>query len=164
MPSCSSCKAVKPVTEFYRARDKSSGHMSQCKQCISKYFQSNAGKAARKRASKRYHSTPKGREVHRDAHRRYRETLKYKAAFARYRAENTEKRKAQIGVMNALARGDLVRPSICSLCHDPCTPHGHHPDYTKPLDVVWLCHNCHVLTHQVITLLCQKRQQLGAPQ
>lgn len=26
----------------------------------------------------------------------------------------------------------------------------HHPDYTKPLSVLWLCQPCHLLLHQVL--------------
>jgi hypothetical protein len=24
---------------------------------------------------------------------------------------------------------------------------GHHPDYQKPMEVTWLCHDCHQLQH-----------------
>jgi hypothetical protein len=39
--------------------------------------------------------------------------------------------------LNAAVRsGDIVRPSICAKCKEPCKPHGHHEDYLKPYDVV----------------------------
>lgn len=56
----------------------------------------------------------------------------------------------------ALRRGELVRASHCSRCGavdarkpevKPSKIHrrieGHHPDYLKPLEVVWLCSVCH---------------------
>lgn len=45
--------------------------------------------------------------------------------------------------LRAIARGFLVRPSACSKCGKGCCPHGHHPDYDKPVEVVWLCAACH---------------------
>ncbi len=51
--------------------------------------------------------------------------------------------------MVALARknGILVRPKKCSKCLAITTPVAHHPDYAKPLQVVWLCDSCHAKTH-----------------
>ena len=55
----------------------------------------------------------------------------------------------------ALQKGILVKPVKCSLCGD--TPisakdgrsliHGHHEDYKKPLDVIWVCQKCHYKIH-----------------
>ena len=41
----------------------------------------------------------------------------------------------------------LVRPKKCSRCKKIKALHAHHPDYNKPLDVVWLCSYCHGLEH-----------------
>jgi hypothetical protein len=51
---------------------------------------------------------------------------------------------------NAMAAGKITKPSSCSRCG--CIPRqseldGHHPDYDRPLDIVWLCSNCHVNEH-----------------
>lgn len=50
----------------------------------------------------------------------------------------------------ALREGRLERPDTCSRCgsdggEQPI--HGHHPDYSRPLDVVWLCSTCHGAAH-----------------
>ena len=34
----------------------------------------------------------------------------------------------------------------CAHCNDPNTER-HHPDYSKPLEIVWLCRSCHLLLH-----------------
>jgi hypothetical protein len=59
----------------------------------------------------------------------------------------------------ALARGVLVRPSMCETCGGPGEPfkdgrspiQAHHPDYNRPLDVMWLCQPCHHKWHQTNT-------------
>jgi hypothetical protein len=50
-------------------------------------------------------------------------------------------------VMNALNSKKLVRPRNCSVCHKPCKPQAHHFDYSKPLEVVWVCKACHTEFH-----------------
>lgn len=54
----------------------------------------------------------------------------------------------------ARQRGEIVAPTRCDRCHQkPPTRIGetwtaldaHHPDYSKPLDVQWLCHWCHLI-------------------
>jgi hypothetical protein len=55
---------------------------------------------------------------------------------------------AHKAVTLALQHGDLLRPKNCEACgqhHTRIT--AHHEDYSKPLDVVWLCPSCHHHTH-----------------
>lgn len=47
----------------------------------------------------------------------------------------------------ALRRGEIVAPATCSRCGAEGRIHGHHEDYAKPLEVVWLCGSCHGARH-----------------
>jgi hypothetical protein len=55
----------------------------------------------------------------------------------RWRANNPEKVRAHSRVAHAVRRGDLVRQP-CEECGSTET-HAHHDDYSKPLEVRWLC-------------------------
>lgn len=59
------------------------------------------------------------------------------------------KAAARSAVSTALLSGTLRRPEACEDCGTPGAPHGHHHDYTKPLDVRWLCMKCHMKAHAV---------------
>jgi hypothetical protein len=58
-----------------------------------------------------------------------------------------ERRDAAVAVRRAVKSGELMRPEACSHCGVTCTPHAHHDDYGKPLDVRWLCVRCHRRHH-----------------
>lgn len=48
----------------------------------------------------------------------------------------------------AILHGDLVRPDTCSRCGQPhAIIEAHHHDYSLPLDVEWLCRDCHLKLH-----------------
>lgn len=48
----------------------------------------------------------------------------------------------------ALRSGELVPASECAWCGDASRRiQGHHPDYNRPLMVVWLCDRCHSQHH-----------------
>lgn len=61
------------------------------------------------------------------------------------------KDKARWRLYRAIKRGEVVKPTHCSRCEKQ-TPsgrlHGHHADYSKPLDVIWVCFYCHGLVHR----------------
>jgi hypothetical protein len=69
----------------------------------------------------------------------------------RYRELNGEKKKAQRRVRDAVGRGEIERER-CEVCGEG-KAQGHHRDYEKPLEVVWLCAICHKLVHRLLNNL-----------
>lgn len=62
----------------------------------------------------------------------------------KWRAANPEKLRAHRKVSNAVLRGRLAKSDRCQLCWE-VKPRieAHHEDYSKVLEVVWLCYGCH---------------------
>ena len=56
------------------------------------------------------------------------------------------KTKAGRHIRNRVASGKIKRES-CVICGNEKTV-GHHYDYSKPLDVYWLCHKHHLELHR----------------
>jgi hypothetical protein len=56
---------------------------------------------------------------------------------------------AHEAVAQAIEDGLLARPSACEVCGVGPDRHlvYHHPDYTRPLDVIPLCASCHARVH-----------------
>lgn len=52
---------------------------------------------------------------------------------------------AQLRLQRAVRGGKILRPPQCDRCSKPCKPDAHHHDYAKPLDVEWLCRQCHMV-------------------
>src|SRR3990172_5706848 len=61
----------------------------------------------------------------------------YMRKYSKRTPEIMAKQKARQDLCNAVARG-LVKKKSCEVCSNKKT-HGHHPDYSKPLEVIWLC-------------------------
>jgi hypothetical protein len=57
-----------------------------------------------------------------------------------------EKFNARQAVHRAVKSGRLVR-GPCEECGATENVQGHHDDYSKPLDVRWLCPTCHAKEH-----------------
>lgn len=66
-----------------------------------------------------------------------------------WRANHPEKRSAHQAVQTAIRNGSLVKQP-CAVCGSDERIHGHHDDYTKPLEVVWLCHKHHMERHSML--------------
>jgi len=77
-----------------------------------------------------------------DSQRRHRtEGTEYQRS---YRQQHPERYLAWGAVKRALKSGRLVRPTVCEKCgRDGLRIEASHDDYSKPLDVKWLCVPCH---------------------
>lgn len=61
---------------------------------------------------------------------------------------NLKQHKARIALNQAVKRGTVERQP-CEICDEPKTD-GHHADYSKPLEVQWLCRDHHVQVHEMV--------------
>lgn len=79
---------------------------------------------------------------------RIRHKVRHNALARMWREKNRHKTKAHRLVASAIKSGMLVKPELCDQCNaNDSRLHAHHADYSKPLDVVWLCNSCHSKLH-----------------
>jgi ribosomal protein S27AE len=67
---------------------------------------------------------------------------------ASWRKRNPLKKRAHTLVRKAVARGVLRRPSHCEECGAKKFVYAHHDDYFRPLEVRWMCPECHRQHHK----------------
>jgi hypothetical protein len=132
MKKCFKCGKRKPIEQFYKHSQMDDGHLGKCIEC------------AKQDAKTRYHD-PKNREKIQAYERSRFNTPHRKKKYLEYqrtrRAKWPEKTKARELVRKALLSGQLVKEP-CRICGD-VNVQAHHTDYSKPLDVQWLCFTHH---------------------
>jgi len=135
MKRCFKCGQVKPVDEFYRHPGMADGRLGKCKECT------------KRDVSQHYYATiDHQREYECLRNQRPERRAKKREYLQRQIARNPEKRRAHNAVANAIRDGRLI-PHPCQECGTP-SAEAHHPDYLKPLDIVWLCLKCHRAEHK----------------
>jgi len=77
------------------------------------------------------------------------------------RALRRVKTSANTKVATALRKGELVRPDVCEKCAGSGDIDAHHPDYSKPLEVEWLCRKCHYQQHRGPFEMAAKKRYRG---
>ncbi len=74
----------------------------------------------------------------------------YTTSMTNYNAEWRKRNPVKVAAHTILAhavRSGKIQPQPCLRCGMP-KAHGHHTDYSKPLDVTWLCSKCHKREHR----------------
>ena len=95
----------------------------------------------------------KCKECHKAQMLVYYNTPEYRAKNAKYQRtrlavkENYAKHAARTALGYALRMGRVAKADFCTICGSDQEIEGHHEDHSKPLEVVWLCRNCHVKYH-----------------
>ena len=164
---CNQCGKRKIIYDFYRKTGKLDSFWNECKKCTNKqhrkYRKENAQRLRlfdRKRSKlpyrikqlKEYHKTEEYKESHKKADLKWRinnlekHKRSNKKAYLKWIKNNPEKIKAKQAVYNALRSKKLFKEP-CKECGNMKDIQGHHEDYSKPLEVTWLCIVCHVKIH-----------------
>lgn len=119
---CKNCGISKDIHDFYKCKKMKDGHFNSCKECYKK-------------------SVLKNRVAHIEYYREYdrrrgnRQTKEY---LSEYRKKFPLKYKATRMVSNAIRDKKLFKMP-CEICGADKRTHAHHDDYSKPLNVRWLC-------------------------
>ena len=136
MKTCFKCQRSLPLEEFYRHPQMADGHLGKCKDCTKRDVGMN--RVAR---HEKYVEYDRVRGTGARAERSAR-------ASAEWEARHPEARRAHSAVARAVRAGTLVRRP-CEVC-GAAKVLAHHDDYTKPLDVRWLCQSCHKSHHAAV--------------
>ena len=88
---------------------------------------------------KKYRQTEEGKKARRKAAQKYR---------------NAHKDRIYCGHQIAwrIQRGKIIRPTECMSCGNTGFVEAHHPNYSQPLNIVWLCLSCHRDIHNAKTI------------
>lgn len=163
---CFKCLRVLPLDDFYKHPQMADGRLNKCKECTKK--DTKANREARKEYYDEYdrqrNQIPERRdyiarnyrrlkaedpERFKEYRRRYEQasTEKRKETLREYRQKNPLKTNARQAVRRAVLRGKLMRQP-CQVCGATDKVQAHHHDYSKPLDVEWLCPKHHGEEHR----------------
>lgn len=150
--TCFKCNQEKPLADFYKHKAMSDGHVNKCKECNKVDVREN---------------TLKNQEYYRDYHRKKAMLPKYvqqrkdnaerwkadpelrerkNKLSAQWREKNNVKRSAHLLVQYAVRSKKLAKQP-CEICGNKKVD-AHHDDYTKPLEVRWLCKKHHSEHHK----------------
>lgn len=124
---CQRCKAAARSRRWYQAKTGDERKELRSRRNLD---------ADRERDRRRYHDDPDRR--------------KYVSERAKaWRKENPLASRAHVAVFKALKNGTLERGTECDQSDESCCGDlsAHHDDYTKPLEVRWLCRSHHTRYH-----------------
>lgn len=132
---CFKCNEEKNLNKFYVHKEMYDGHFNKCKKCIKedvlKYRKENIKKI-------RQYDRERAKLPHRRA-----ESVK---RTKEYRQRYPEKHKAHQLVAHSLKIGNIIKQP-CAVCNSTERIEAHHPNYSEPLNVVWLCSAHHSAVH-----------------
>jgi len=114
-----------------------------------KSYEKHKEEIAKRRAEKR--RTKEAREKNRNRQREWQRENVTKAGrvTSEWKKKNPQKSAAHALVCWATKTGILKRSDVCEECGIKCKTQGHHEDYMKPMDVIWVCKDCHSKKHRI---------------
>lgn len=151
---CGKCGAFLPKDQFYKNKRTLLGIKSECKSCHTRTTVDSRDKDRARDANREYMRRARKRnpDVFRDRERN----------LSRSREKN-ERWHARYQLNLAVRRGEIVRPDKCSQCgRSDLKIQAHHNNYDEPLQVEWLCSECHGEEHRTVWVVEFKRLDTDA--
>jgi len=146
---CFKCGKIKPLTDFYKHPRMADGRVNKCKECNKKDVQDNYQVNI-----EHFREYDRGRLnlLHRIKMREdYAKTEQGLASGNRAKKawinRNPEKREAHT-ILEYAVKSGKIKKLPCEVCGSIKRIHGHHNDYNKPLEVIWLCPKHHKEYHK----------------
>lgn len=146
---CRVCKVEKPISEMAKDRRTITGYISRCASCklvVDRAYKETHRQQIRERDRLRYPPSERRAEERRRFAREHPDVVRAAALAQR----GTDKVRARDALRYAVRSGRIAKPSSCQDCgRSDLVIHGHHHDYAKPLEVVWVCRLCHSRLHRL---------------
>jgi hypothetical protein len=159
MLTCSRCKQEKDEDDFYSNRSSPTGRSQWCRRCFNEYMKKRRAEnpGMKSAEGKKYRLKYPGRSTINNKKYLKSHPAKRREKKKRYKLRHPEKDKAREAIHRAVRYNKIDKPKTCSMLSAECKGKidGHHSDYSKPLDVIWVCdyhhkklHRLHVSTDQ----------------
>ncbi len=159
--TCRKCGEEKPLELFVKRSGYPGAFQHECKQRKNARDTINQRKhLLRKRETSRRNYDPALKRAQRDRDLLNPEFRKKAVEMGRaYRARNPKAYKAHQLLTYAVRVRKIIPAEYCSHCGIKSQLEGHHPDYSKPLEVIWLCRKCHRKEHRKEALKLHKERK-----
>lgn len=149
MKTCKKCNEIKIEADFpkYSANGKT-GHRGICRVCWNLKW----SPIVLKHSNRYYHENKNGyadkaRLRTSISHHRPGANLTRQKRNRDYESKHPERNEAKVAIMMAVRNGKLI-PQPCIKCGQKAQ--AHHDDYSKPMDVIWLCPKHHGERHRLL--------------
>jgi hypothetical protein len=145
MKKCIKCGEEKNNDSFYKWYKKTgtTGHRNDCIKCV--LLVNNRYRKEKKdllKSKRRIRTGAKPKKYCTDPIQKKRNEDMYRSA-----RKYPEKTLARSFLSYYVKKGKIVKPDSCEICFEKTKVEGHHQDYSKPLEVKWLCKRCHTDIH-----------------
>lgn len=144
---CSQCITLKSSESFGRHKNGKDGLRRECKECSVRLSREYRATEVGREKLIEYRESEKGRDVAYRADKKWKQSVQGKQWLIDNRGKYKEKTSARNKVNHAIKAGKLKRMP-CEKC-DTNKTEAHHDDYSKPLEVTWLCVACHNIFHNL---------------
>jgi hypothetical protein len=131
MKVCFKCKVEQPRENFYKHPQMGDGLLGKCKACAKVDVRENRAKR---------------RDYYNEYDRRRAKEPKKRESLARSIAKHRHKQVTRNQTYALVKAGKLVKKP-CKVC-GAARSEAHHPDYSDPMVVVWLCRQHHADEHR----------------
>lgn len=138
---------------FHKNKAQNRGYAHYCKECMKSYLKIPAIDEKRRASKAAYGIRPEVKERNKTRFEKYqskpgyRERHNERSAAQRNDPKNKIKISARAKANRAIKSGKLTRLP-CEVCNiEPAE--AHHDDYTKPLEIKWLCSSHHKQHHGI---------------
>lgn len=137
--TCNRCCRALPIASFSKDRSRIDGRTYACRECENARHQAYHGGERRPREP---------RQSRQPGMVRFKKPVLISPTQStkKWRAANNEKVRAQRKVRRLILRNEMERQP-CERCGGP-KAQAHHDDYSRPLEVMWLCPRHHRERHR----------------